>query len=292
MKKIAIITDSESGISQEEAAELGIYVQAMPFMIDGKTYYEGINLSQPEFYEMLLSDADISTSQPSPEAVTKMWDDLLKDNDEIVDIPMSSGLSNTCATALMLAEDYGGRVQIVNNHRISVPQYQSVLDAIHLRDAGHSAVEIKDILAEKVEDNTSYIMVDTLKYLRKGGRLTPAVAALGTFLRVKPVLQIQGEKLDTYSMARTITQARSTMVTALKRDIQERFGGLEGKRVHLEIAHTQNDEQVEILKKEIWAALPEYADAEIVAAPLSLSIACHIGPGALACGCTRIIDIK
>lgn len=285
MKKVAIVTDSNSGMTQKEARMLGIYVLPMPFMIDGETYFEGINLSQREFYEKLLNDASISTSQPSPESVMQLWDKVLKTADEIVHIPMSSGLSGTCQTALMLSEDYEGKVQVVDNHRISVTQRQSVLDAAALADKGYAAAEIKEILERAKLESSIYIMVDTLKYLKKGGRLTPAAAALGTLLRLKPVLQIQGGKLDTFSKCRTVVQARSVMVQALKQDIEGRFGGLEGGKVWLEIAHTQNEEQAESLKKELLEALPGYT--EVVINPLSLSVSCHIGPGSLAVACSR-----
>ncbi|MCI8566361.1 MAG: DegV family protein [Lachnospiraceae bacterium] len=288
MKKIAIVTDSNSGITQEAGGQLGISVLPMPFTIDGETYFEGINLSQPEFYEKLLKDASISTSQPSPESVMGLWDKLLKDADEVVHIPMSSGLSGSCQTAIMLAEEYDGRVQVVNNQRISVTQHQAVLDALTLKDKGYSAAEIRAELERVKMESSIYIMVDTLKYLKKGGRITPAVATLGTLLRLKPVLQIQGERLDTFSKARTVAQARSIMIAAIKSDIEKRFGGLDGQRVWLEIAHTQNDEQAESFREELLAALPGYTEAVIE--PLSLSVACHIGPGSLAVACSKKLE--
>ncbi len=288
MKKIAIVTDSNSGITQEAGGQLGISVLPMPFTIDGETYFEGINLSQPEFYEKLLKDASISTSQPSPESVMGLWDKLLKDADEVVHIPMSSGLSGSCQTAIMLAEEYDGRVQVVNNQRISVTQHQAVLDALTLKDKGYSAAEIRAELERVKMESSIYIMVDTLKYLKKGGRITPAVATLGTLLRLKPVLQIQGERLDTFSKARTVAQARSIMIAAIKSDIEKRFGGLDGQRVWLEIAHTQNEEQAESFREELLAALPGYTEAVIE--PLSLSVACHIGPGSLAVACSKKLE--
>ena len=288
MKKVAVVTDSNSGITQETGRRLGVSVLPMPFTIDGETYFEGINLSQAEFYERLLRDASISTSQPSPESVMDLWNRLLKEADEIVHIPMSSGLSGSCQTAMMLAEEYDGRVQVVNNQRISVTQRQSVLDALQLCEKGHSAAKIREILERVKMESSIYIMVDTLKYLKKGGRLTPAVAALGTLLRLKPVLQIQGERLDTFSKARTVAQAKNIMITALKNDIEKRFGGLDGERVWLEIAHTQNEEQAEALKGELLAVLPSYSKVEI--APLSLSVACHIGPGSLAVACSKKLE--
>ncbi len=288
MKKVAVVTDSNSGITQEMGRRLGVSVLPMPFTIDGETYFEGINLSQAEFYERLLKDASISTSQPSPESVMDLWNRLLKDADEIVHIPMSSGLSGSCQTAMMLAQEYGGRVQVVNNQRISVTQHQSVLDALQLCEKGHTAAEIREILERVKMESSIYIMVDTLKYLKKGGRITPAVAALGTLLRLKPVLQIQGERLDTFSKARTVAQAKNIMITALKNDIEKRFGGLDGERVWLEIAHTQNEEQAEALKGDLLAVLPAYSKVEI--APLSLSVACLIGPGSLAVACSKKLE--
>ena len=280
MKKVAVVTDSNSGITQEMGRRLGVSVLPMPFTIDGETYFEGINLSQAEFYERLLKDASISTSQPSPESVMDLWNRLLKDADEIVHIPMSSGLSGSCQTAMMLAQEYGGRVQVVNNQRISVTQHQSVLDALQLCEKGHTAAEIREILERVKMESSIYIMVDTLKYLKKGGRITPAVAALGTLLRLKPVLQIQGERLDTFSKARTVAQAKNIMITALKNDIEKRFGGLDGERVWLEKA--------EALKGDLLAVLPAYSKVEI--APLSLSVACHIGPGSLAVACSKKLE--
>lgn len=288
MKKVAVVTDSNSGITQEMGRRLGVAVLPMPFTIDGETYFEGINLSQTEFYERLLKDATISTSQPSPESVMDLWNRLLKEADEIVHIPMSSGLSGSCQTAMMLAEEYDGRVQVVNNQRISVTQHQSVLDALQLCEKGHTAAEIREILERVKMESSIYIMVDTLKYLKKGGRITPAVAALGTLLRLKPVLQIQGERLDTFSKARTVAQAKNIMITAMKNDIEKRFGGLDKERVWLEIAHTQNEEQAEALKGELLAVLPAYSKVEI--APLSLSVACHIGPGSLAVACSKKLE--
>lgn len=207
--RTAIVTDSNSGITQIQARELGVFVLPMPFTINGQDYYEDINLTQREFYEKLKDGSDISTSQPSPESVTNLWDEILKDYDQIAHIPMSSGLSGSCQTALMLAEDYEGKVEVVNNQRISVTQRQSVLDARQMAERGKTAGEIKEYLEATKFDSSIYIMLDTLKYLKKGGRITPAAAALGTLLKLKPVLQIQGEKLDAFAKARTVKQAKS-----------------------------------------------------------------------------------
>ena len=209
MDKTAVVTDSNSGITQAEAKTLGITVIAMPFYIQGETFYEDINLTQEQFYEKLAQGGDISTSMPAVGDVTDLWDKLLDEYDEIVHIPMSSGLSSSCETALMLAQSYEGRVQVVNNQRISVTQRRSVMDARALAQAGKSALEIKELLEREKFESSIYIMVDTLKYLKKGGRITPTAAALGTLLRIKPVLQIQGEKLDAFAKARTVKQAKA-----------------------------------------------------------------------------------
>jgi len=285
MSKIAVVTDSNSGITQAQALELGISVIPMPFMIDGETYFEEITLSRREFYEKLASNADISTSQPSPEAILALWDTLLKENDEIVHIPMSSGLSGSCQTAQMLAQDYEGKVHVVNNQRISVTQRQSALDALALVQAGKSGSEIKELLEADKFNSSIYIMIDTLYYLKKGGRITPAAAALGTLLRLKPVLQIQGDKLDAFAKARTVNQAKSIMMTAIKNDIEKRFGGVsENNPIYLQIAHTENEEAAGLLKEELAAQFPGYP---IYIDHLSLSVSCHIGPGALAIACTK-----
>lgn len=278
MAKVAIVTDSNSGISQKEGKELGVFVLPMPFTIDNETYFEDINLSQEEFYEKLKGDADICTSQPSPDAVMKLWNDILKEYDEIVHIPMSSGLSGSCQTAMMLAQDYDGKVCVVNNQRISVTQRQSVLDALELAKRSKSAAEIEEILMADKFNSSIYITLDTLYYLKKGGRLTPAVAAIGTLLRLKPVLQIQGEKLDTFAKARTTKQGKSIMMDAIKSDMENRFK-VDYTGMHLEIAHTENQEAAELLRDEL---LELYPGSEIVINPLSLSVSCHIGPGALA----------
>ena len=196
--RTAIATDSNSGITQEQAAKLGIYVLPMPFMINGEMFYEGVNLTHEEFFKRMEEGADITTSQPSPGEVTDFWDKLLKEYDEILYIPMSSGLSGSCQTAIMLADDYDGKVQVVNNQRISVTQEQSALDARDLAAKGYEAAQIKEILERTKYESSIYITLTTLKYLKKGGRITPAAAALGTLLRIKPVLTIQGEKLDAF----------------------------------------------------------------------------------------------
>lgn len=287
MKKTAIVTDSNSGITQAQGKELGITVLPMPFYINEELFFEDISLTQEEFYEKLEEEADISTSQPSPGDVLDLWDELLKEYDEIVHIPMSSGLSSTCETAMSLANDYEGRVQVVDNQRISVTQQESVLDAIKLRDAGKSAAEIKAVLEKEKMESTIYITVDTLKYLKKGGRITPAAAALGTVLNLKPVLTIQGEKLDAFAKVRGWKAAKRTMLKAIEKDIQERFVGKE-KNLVLGMAYGGNQEEAKEWETEIRKVFPDY---ELKCAPLSLSVACHIGKGALAIACTKKADI-
>lgn len=289
MSKVAVITDSNSGITQSQAKEMGIFVLPMPFFINDETYFEDISLTQEQFYEMLKGGADIHTSQPSPDSVMQLWDEVLKEYDEIVHIPMSSGLSSSCQSAIMLAQEYEGKVQVVNNQRISVTQRQSALDAKLLVSKGMSALEIKNFLEEDKFNSSIYIMLDTLYYLKKGGRITPAAAALGTLLKLKPVLQIQGEKLDAFAKARTTNQGKSIMINAIKKDIETRFGGMtEDKHIWLEIAHTANTEAAEAYKDEILEQFPGY---DIHIDPLSLSVACHIGPGALAFACCRKIEV-
>lgn len=284
MGKVAILSDSNSGITQACAKELNVSVLPMPFFAGDQTYYEDINLTQEEFYKMLSEDTDISTSMPVVGDVTDTWDKLLQEYDEIVHIPMSSGLSSTCETAIMLAQDYDGKVQVVNNQRISITQRQSVLDAMALAAQGRSALEIKEILERDKMESSIYIMVDTLYYLKKGGRITPAAAALGTLLKLKPVLQIQGEKLDAFAKARTVKQAKSIMIDAMKNDFANRFHDPAGQHMHLAMAYTYDREAAEAFRKEVQEAFP---GMEIHMDPLSLSVACHIGPGALAVACSK-----
>ncbi len=291
MSKIAIVTDSNSGITQAQAKELSISVIPMPFMIRETDYFEDINLTQEEFYTMLEGGDDIGTSQPSPEYVMNLWKELLKEYDEIVHIPMSSGLSGSCQSAMMFAQEskFEGKVFVVNNQRISVTQRQSVLDAIELAKSGLSGQEIKDFLENDKFNSSIYIMLDTLYYLKKGGRITPAAAALGTLLKLKPVLTIQGEKLDAFAKARTTAQGKNIMLNAIKNDIETRFGGLtEEKNLWLQIAHTNNEEAAKNLAEEVAELYPGYP---IHIDSLSLSVACHIGPGALAVAVCKKIEI-
>ncbi len=381
MSKVAVVTDSNSGITQAESKELGIHVIPMPFYINDEMFLEDIDLDQEQFYEklkdgddiktstpsmavitdlwdelffyindeMFLEDIDldqeqfyeklkdgddIKTSTPSMAVITDLWDELLKEYDEIVHIPMSSGLSSSCSAAMMLAEDYDGKVFVVDNQRISVTMRRSVLDAKRMADEGKSGQQIHDILmkykmessiyimldtlhylkkggrssvldAKRMADegksgqqihdilmkykmeSSIYIMLDTLHYLKKGGRITPAAAALGTLLKLKPVLQIQGEKLDAFAKARTVKQAKSIMIKQIKDDCEKRFGDRAGSTVYIDMAYTHDLQAAEEFKKEVQA---EFPDHEIVMNPLSLSVSCHIGPGALAVTTTKIIE--
>lgn len=288
MSKIAIVTDSNSGITQKEGKELGISVIPMPFYINDELYFEDITLTQEEFYQKLDEDADIKTSQPAPGDVLDLWEKLLEDHDEIVHIAMSSGLSSSCATAAMLADDYDGKVQVVDNQRISVTQRQSVADAMKLAEEGKSAKEIKDILEADKLDSGIFIMVDTLKYLKRGGRVTSAGAAIGTVLGIKPVLQIHGEKLDAFAKTRGVKQAKKKMIAAVRKELEERFpDGDFAKHAYLQSAYTKDKEAALKWKEELMAEFPEM---EFHQDPLSLSVACHIGAGALAVAWTHKME--
>ena len=285
MKKTAIVTDSNSGITQSRGKELGIYVLPMPFFIDGELFLEDISLTQEQFYERLGADSEISTSQPSPGDVMELWEKLLREYDEIVHIPMYSGLSNSCETAMSIAAEYDGKVQVVNNQRISVTQEQSVYDAMKLRSQGKTAREIREVLEREKFQSSIYITVDTLKYLKKGGRVTPAAAAIGTVLNLKPVLQIQGEKLDAFAKVRGWKAAKKTMLKAIEADLSGRFADVKEDMI-LGMAYTCSREEAQEWKKEIQERFPGY---EMLEGPLSLSVACHIGPGAMAVTCMKKI---
>lgn len=284
MPKVAVVTDSNSGINQAEAARLNIRVVPMPFTINGQDYLEDINLTQEEFYEMLSEGADVKTTMPSPGTLIDLWNEVLAEYDEIVYIPMSSGLSGSMQAARVLAEDFDGRVEVVDNQRISVTQRMSALEAMALAEKGFCAKEIREQLEIHGLHSSIYIMVDTLHYLKKGGRLTPAVAAIGTLLHIKPVLQIQGERLDAFARARTVTQAKKIILAAIADDIETRFGGMEHGRFEIAAAYTYDKEAAAEWKKEIEAHFP---GREIHMDPLSLSVACHIGPGAIAATVTE-----
>ena len=284
MGKVAILTDSNSGITQEEAKKLGIYVFPTPVYIDDEVFYEGVDLTTEQFFARQAEGAEIKTSMPVVGDVIDKWESLLEEYDEVVYIPLSSGLSSSCDTAIMLAEDYDGKVQVVNNQRISVTMKLSVFDAKTLADAGKSATEIKEILEAMKFESTIYIMVDTLEYLKKGGRITPAAAAIGSLLKIKPVLQIRGEKLDSFAKARTVKQAKQSMMDAIAQDMKEVLHDPTGEDTIIAMAHTQNEEEIAKFKEEVEERFPGH---DIIVDPLSLVVSSHIGPGALAVTCTK-----
>ncbi|MCR1887656.1 DegV family protein [Longibaculum muris] len=288
--KVAIMTDSNSGITQKEANELGIFVLPMPFTINGQEFEEDINLTQDEFYDKLMTGAEVFTSQPAAGEVTKFFDNILKEYDQIVHIPMSSGLSGSCQTALMLAQEdeYKEKVYVVDSQRISVTQKWDVLDALALSKQGKDAKEIHDILMDNKLNASIYITVNTLEYLKKGGRITPAAAALGGLLKIKPILTIQGEKLDSFQKTRTMAKASKIMIDAITKDIKERIDDSEDmSNTRIMIAYTYDKDQALEFKKQVEEIFPNH---EVICDPLSLSIACHIGPHSLAiAACKKII---
>ena len=287
--KIAIISDSNSGISMEKAKEMGMFIQPSPFFINNNIELAGVTMTHEQFYNALQDDTiDVKTSMPSPGDMTDTWDELLKTHDEVVFIPISSGLSGTYSTAAMLAEDYDGRVQVVDNRRVSVTQYRSIVDALELAKMGKNAKEIKEYLERTADRSSIYLSLDTLKYLKKGGRITPAAAAIGTLLNLKPVLQIQGDKLDAYAKCRGKAQAKKTMIDAVKKDMEGRFkNAVDKKNLHLLIAYGAYFSDALEWKKEVQEVFPDY---EIEIHPLSLSVACHIGPGVLAIALAEGLD--
>ncbi len=283
MKKIAIVTDTNSGISPEEAKKMGCFVVPMPFIIDGETFFEGVNLTVDKFYEIQSSGKKITTSQPNINEIVALWEDLLKTYDEIVHIPMSSGLSQSCETAKNFAEQFDGKVQVVDNRRVSITMKASVVDALNMAKDGKTAKQIKQYLEETASQSSIYLVVDTLKYLKQGGRITPAAAAIGTVLNIKPVLQIQGGKLDQYAKVLNIKSAKNKMLDAMKKDLEGRFKSLvDGGKIRLSVAYTRNRENAEAFAEEVKKAFPnvefEYVDE------LALSIATHTGPKVLAIG--------
>lgn len=284
-ERIAVVADTNSGITQEEAKEWGISLIAMPFFINEKVYYEGRTLTQEQFYKHLAEDTEISTSQPAPGELLDTWDRLLKTNDAVIYIPMSGGLSSSVESAKILASDYKGKVFVVDNKRISATQRQSVLDALYFARQGMSAGEIKKILEDTALDASIFITVDTLKYLKKGGRVTPAAAAVGSVLNIKPVLQIQGDKLDAYKKVRGWKSARRVMLEALENELSGRF---KNKRVWVGTAYSGDKEAGEQWRRTVQEHFPDY---EVYCGVLPLSISCHTGPGALGIGCmARLYD--
>ena len=290
MSKVAIVTDSNSGITQAQAKELGIRVMPMPFYINEEMLLEDIDLTQEQFYERLTEGADIHTSTPILTDFTELWDELLEEYDEIVHIPMSSGLSASCSTAMGLARDYDGKVQVVDNQRISVTMQQSVMDAKHLAAAGKSAAQIKEILEKEALESSIYLMVDTLKYLKKGGRITPAAALLGSALNLKPILQIQGDKLDAYKKVRGVKAAKKNMLEAMKKDVEGRFSDYVTKgQLKLHVAYTTDEETAKQWKEEVQNMFPDIAITRMD--PLSFSVTCHTGPGVLAIAASHALDV-
>ncbi len=281
MKKIAIVTDSNSGMTQEEADKLGVYVVAMPFIINDEIYYEGVNLDQEKFYEIQASGTRITTSQPNINEITELWENLLKDHDEVVYIPMSSGLSGSCEKATLFAQDFEGKVFVVDNKRISVSMKTSVIDAVNMAKDGKTAKQIKQYLEETALESSIYLMVDTLKYLKQGGRITPAAAMIGTILGIKPILQIQGGKIDSYAKIKNIKAAKQKMTEAIRKDLDDRFRTLvENGKIRMSVAHTQNEANALLFAEELKKEFPNIPFEFIE--PLSLSVATHTGPKVLA----------
>lgn len=281
--KVAVMVDSNSGIMARDGETLGVFVVPMPVIIDGETYYEGINLTLDDFFGHLLDGKNVTTSQPSPGDLIDMWEEVLKSGyDEVVYIPMSSGLSNSCATAIMLAEDFDGRVQVVDNHRISVPQYGSVLDALKLVKEGKSALEIKEALEDNAFECSIYISVDTLEFLKRGGRITPTVAAIGSVLNIKPVLTIQGDKLDAFTKVRGNKKGHAKIIESVRKDLDGRFGKEDPAKMCIATAGTfRNQEDAETWRKEVESHFPGF---DVVYFDLGCSVGAHVGPGAYAAG--------
>ena len=289
--KVAIMTDSNSGITQKDAKELGITVVPMPFLIDGEEYFEDVNLSQNEFYDKLMSGANVSTSQPNIFEVGELWKELLKTHDQVVYIPMSSGLSGSCTTASNFAKEFDGKVFVVDNHRISVTQKQAVLDAVNVAKEGKSAEEICKYLMDSSMNASIYIMVSTLKYLKKGGRITPAAALIGGMLKIKPVLTIQGEKLDKFCQVISYDQGKKRMLDQICKELDTRFKKqvADGK-IKIMMAYTYDRQRCEQFKKEADEMLKHYGLMVEFVDPLSLSVSCHIGENSIAiviCECYK-----
>ena len=283
MKKIAIVADTNSGITQEEAKELGIYLVPMPFIIGDDVLYEGVDLSQEEFYKLQREDAKITTSQPNINSIVEFWEDLLKTYDQVIHIPMTSALSQSCETAESFAKNYPDKVFVVDNKRISITMKSSVFDAIKLAKEGMDGKEIKEYLENDGLNASIYLVVDTLKYLKRGGRVTPAAAAIGTVLNIKPILTIQGGKIDKFAMVTNIRSAKKKMIAALRNDIETRFQKyVQNGEFAIAVAHTTNDENAQIFKQELQEEFPNIPCTFVD--PLALSIATHTGPKVLAVG--------
>lgn len=292
MKPIGIITDSHSSITQEEAKKLGIYVLAAPFYIDGECYYEGVDLSREEFFRRLEGGAEVTTSQPSPAEVYDIWDKGLEEFEKILYMPLTSGLSGSCATAMAMAQDekYEGRVLVVDHGQIAAPLHQLILDTLDLIEKGYSAETIKEILEAAKERMMIYIGVETLEYLKRGGRVTAAGAALGTVLNIKPVLKLETGKLDAYKKCRGFSKAKKIMIESMKTEIETRFpDAMADGKVHLLAASSASEEETAQWVQEIEDAFP---GMKVLCDPLSLGICCHIGRGGLGIGCAVVPDYK
>ena len=292
MKSIGIITDSHSGITQEEAKQLGIWVLPMPFYIDGECYLEGINLTREEFFEKLEGGSAIATSQPSPADVCDVWDWALKEFEKVLYLPLSSGLSGSCETAMALARDeqYEGKILVVDHGQISTPLHQMVLDTLKLIEKGYSAEQIKEILESGKDRMMIYIGVETLEYLKRGGRVTPAAAAIGSVLNIKPVLKLETGKLDSFKKCRGFSKVKKTMIEAMKQEMDTRFAdALADGQLRLLAASSADKEETENWVKEIEDAFP---GMKVFCDPLSLGVSCHTGAGALGIGCSVAPEYK
>ena len=284
MSRIAVVTDTNSGITREEAKKLGVFLLPMPIIVDGKEYFEGVTCTYEQFFDMLAAGSDVSTSQPAPEDLTALWDTILQSYDSIVHIPMSSALSGSCGTAKALAADYNGRVCVVDNKRISLSQRESVLDALTLIKKGLTAAEICVQLEETAYNSSIYLAVNTLELLKKSGRVTAAGAALATLLGLKPVLQIQGEKLDAYAKVRGMAAAEKTMLKAIEKDMQTRFAG---KLVHIAVAYSGDIRPALDWRKTVRSY---FGDSHIELYKLPISICCHVGAGVKAIACYEYFE--
>ncbi|MDR1699678.1 MAG: DegV family protein [Lachnoclostridium sp.] len=291
MEKVAILTDSNSGITQAQADELGMHIIPMPFNIGDTSYIENDNITRSEFYEKISEDIMISTSPPALEEVMDVWENLLESYEELVFIPMSSGLSSSCQTAILLTyeEEFEDKVFVVDNQRVSATQRQAVFDAKNMADKGMSAKEIYDVLTNTRKDFSTYIMVDTLTYLRKGGRITPVATLVGNVMQIKPVLQLQEEKLDAFAKVKTVKQAKSVMIKQVAKDMETRFGGADEKRICLSVAHTNIEKAAAAFRQEVMEEFPGF---QVTLDDLPLSGACHLGPGALGLSCMKVWESK
>ena len=283
--KTAVMTDSNSGITPEEGKKIGIYSLPMPVIIEGDVFYEGKNITQEEYYGAMTSGKNVTTSQPSPGDVMDMWDGILKEGyEQVVYIPMSSGLSASCHAAIQLSEEYDGKVQVVDDHRISVTMRESVLEAKWMANQGMTAEEIKKKLEENAYNSSIYIAVDTLEYLKKGGRVTAAGAAIGAVLNIKPVLTIQGEKLDAFTKVRGMKKAELKMLEAIEEDLNTRFADVDRKQLRLGAAGTfQKQEAADQWYNMVKDTFENEID-DIYYDSLSFSIGCHVGPNAIGIG--------